>query len=169
MHASILIEGYQKASGFASITREVQRYLEAPGRLRITFVINSPGGETRPARELIDFVTRNHCVSFAKIYRAESAAAFIALSAEQREIVQGGFFRIDLGGTYIPSNMLLTKERIPPSIIDEARVWRATVLDLLKKRGFPQHGKLMAHLLAQNELSLTAEECLEIGFVQAII
>lgn len=169
MHASILIDGYQKAGGFTAITREVQRYLKIHSELHITFVINSSGGETAPARELIELATRYRCGLSAKIYRAESAAAFIALSAEQREIVRDGSFRIDLGGTYIPSNMLLTKERIPPSTIDEARVWRAAVFSLLEKRGFPQQGKLMARLLARNELSLTAEECLEIGLVQTII
>lgn len=170
MHA-ILLDGYLTAKRLSDALREIERYFKEPrgGPLMLTLVLNSQGGETAATRELVTHLAESDCALSAKIYRAESAAAFIALSAETREMVQNGIFRIDLGGQYIASNMLITPERASDQIVAEAREWRAAVFALLKKRGFPNDGELMTRLLAHNELSLTPKECLEIGLVQRII
>lgn len=170
MHA-ILLDGYLTAKRLAEVSREIDHYFNEPrgGPLALTLVLNSQGGETSATRELVTRLAESDCSLSAKIYRAESAAAFIALSAETREMIQNGIFRIDLGGQYIDSNMLVTPERVSDQIVAEAKQWRAAVFALLKKRGFPQNGELMTRLLARNELTLTAEECLKLGIVQRII
>lgn len=168
---AILLDGYLTAKRLAEAAREMGRYFDKPrgGPLALTLVLNSPGGETAAARKLVTLITESDCALSAKIYRAESAAAFIALSAETREMVLDGTFRIDLGGRYIDSNMLVTPERASDQIVEEAREWRAAVFAILKQRGFPQDGELMTRLLARNELTLTPEKCLELGLVQKII
>jgi hypothetical protein len=171
VHASILLDGYLNTKRLADAWREIEGSFACPrdGPLALTLVLNSQGGETEAARKLIERIGKSDCILSAKVYRAESAAAFISLSASKCEIVQDGVFRIDLGGRYIDSNMMLTPEKISEPIIEEARVWRAAVFEILEKRGFPKTGELVTRLLAHNELSLTPKQCLELGLVQKII
>ena len=167
----ILLDGGLTARRLTEAWREAERYFEEPrgGPLALVLVLNSEGGDTVATREFMKRFMESDCTLSAKIYRAESAAAFIALSTAHREIVRDGVFRIHLGGRYIESNMLVTPKRVSDPIVEEAERWRTDVLALLEQCGFPKEGEPWTRLLAHNELALTPARCAELGLVHKII
>ena len=80
-----------------------------------------------------------------------------------------GIFTLNLGSAEIPSNVLLTPEKVPPHIIEEAKRFRKMVFASLTKVGFPDSGPWMEKLLVQNELTLGAIDCLKLGIAERII
>lgn len=167
----ILLDGYLTEKRLKAAWREIDysRTLSGTGPPSLVLVINSAGGEMEAAMETVKRLRVNGDSFAAKIYRAESAAAYLALCANKSEIVREGVFRLDLGGTYIPSNMLVTDEKVAASIVDEAKRWRKAVFTALEKRGFPKTGPLVNRLLTRNELSFTPEQCIRFGLVDRIV
>ena len=166
----LLIDGPLTVERLKTAWREIEKIGKRPkpGMRSVILILNSPGGEMEAALETVKRLDALGCPFTVKIYRAESAATFIALSARKRVIVREGVFRLHLGDALIPSNMLVTTEKVARPIVEEAKRWRAHMFALLEKRGFPQSGPLMNRLLVRNELLLKPEECLKIGLVTDI-
>lgn len=171
MNATILLSGYLTEEKFGEMWRELGIYQKlAPGELpHLHLVIDSTGGVADAALETVRRIQTLGFQCSAKIYRAYSAAAFIALSAGERDMVRSGIIEINLGSAEVDSATLITKEKVPATIIAQARRWRMAMSEVLNKCGFPDDGKYMSRLLAQNRLRLTAEECLALGIVPRII
>ncbi len=87
----------------------------------------------------------------------------------EREIVRDGVFTVNLGSVEIDSGSLITEEKVPKHIIEQAKKWREAVFSVLGKGNFSQQGYLMEKLIAKNNLTLTADECLELKLVHRII
>lgn len=171
MNATILLAGYLTRDRLNEVWREIERYerLKKTGKMHLVLVIASEGGEASETIELIEQIERVGIRTSAKIYRAESAAALIALSAHEREMVRNGVFTITLGSAEIDSGTLITPEKVPPHIIEEAKKFRKKVFERLEHLGVPKDGPLMSKLLTQNHLTLTALECLRLGIINKIV
>ncbi len=174
MNATILLKEYLTKERLEEAWREIERYggiaVEVGEMLDLCLVVDSNGGDTSATLNFTERIAASRGMFFqAKIYRAESAAAFIALRLHNREMVKGGTFTIGLGSAEIDSGVLITEEKVPAHIVEEAKRWRKTVFSLLAKCGFPEKGERMEKLIAQNWLTLTAEECLASGLVHRII
>lgn len=172
MNATILLQGYLTTNKLQEAQREMAFYRKIYGndssKPNLSLVIASEGGVAISALAFSDDMTSLFSTT-AKIYRAESAAALIALSAEKREMVRNGIFTISLGTAEVDSGTLVTPEKVPEQIIEQARLFRKKVFEKLEHSGFPKTGLLMNKLLTQNQLTLTAEECLHLGIVERII
>ncbi len=169
MNTTILLQGYLTKKRLGAIENEMARYVEDGDILCLPiFVITSEGGDTE---ETLAFLTRieRYGGFNAKIYRAESTAALIALSAMEREMVRDGIFIVDLGSAEIDSGTLITPEKVSAHIIEQAKKWRDAVFSALGEYDFSQKDYLMKKLIAQNRLALTPEECLGLGIVQRVI
>src|SRR3989338_5291353 len=168
---TILLKEYLTRERLANAGREIEQYENhrGSGSEEMCLVIDSMGCNAVAAMEFAERIGSGRTRFGAKIYRADSAAALIALAAARREIVAQGILTLNLGSAEIPSNMLLTPEKVPAHIIEEAKRFREKVFALLTKAGFPDSGPLMEKLLVQNELTLGATDCLELGIVERVI
>ena len=168
---AILLKKYLTQERLVNAVREIEQYEDLRGEepAEICLVIDSPGGCAAGAIDFAKIMESGRTRFTAKIYRADSAAALIALAAARREIVADGIFTLNLGSAEIPSNVLLTPEKVPPHIIEEAKRFRKMVFASLTKVGFPDSGPWMEKLLVQNELTLGAIDCLKLGIAERII
>ncbi len=172
MNAIILLQGYLTGERLREIVREIARYKELAAEtetLKLCFAIASHGGEAKEALDFVDWIEKTGLHLTTKIYRAESAAALIAMTAHEREMVRNGIFTINLGSAEINSDTLITPEKVPTSVIEEAQKLRTRTFSAMSQCGIPKTGTYMDTLLAQNQLTLTARECLELGIVSRII
>lgn len=171
MNATILLSGYLTTERLREARRELVRYEEriGDGHSELTLVIASEGGEAEAAIAFGKRVQKSPLYSRAKIYCAKSAGALIAMMTKEREIVRDGVFTVNLGSAEIDSSTLITPEKVPAPIVEQAKRLRATVFDYLHALGFPKEGPYMQKLLTQNRLTLTAEECHTLGLVKRII
>ncbi|GEM_PF-2573498 len=174
MNATILLQGYLTTEKLREAAREMARYRQLyendsnEPRGELSLVIASEGAVATEALALSDDM-KSLFFTTAKIYRAESAAALIALAAEKREMVRNGIFTISLGMAEVDSGTLITPEKVSDQVIEQAKQFRNKVFERLEHLGFPKTGPLMNKLLTQNQLSLTADECLKLGVVERII
>lgn len=135
----------------------------------IVLVINSQGGNGMKALEFIDKISSAGINISAKIYQAASAAALIALSAKNREIVANGLFVIHLGSVEVESCDIDENGQVPKNYKDAADKLKSETLMLAKRAGLPMPSHYLDKLLAHNRLTLTAEECLKLGLVERVI
>lgn len=161
---AILVSGTLNRRSLEKIKREIGGCdADSP----ITLVIDSNGGDTAPALEFLEgmnLVKQTHAVTFeARIYRAYSAAAGIALMADRREIDRDGIFEIHIGSITIESNEISEDNRIAKRLAEPVRKWHKAVMDRLKLVAPQIPPVLMTRLHATNRLRLKPEECVQYG------
>ena len=143
---------------------------QIPTATSLTLVIDSQeGGYTKPACEFVEFLTKlrqQHGVSIkTRIYNAYSAAAGIALVAEERELDSKGALELHIGSLVIESNEVGTDNTISPRLVEYLHRWKNLLyarLDTIKPGLTPQN---LARLNAINHLHLTPDEWLQSGVV----
>ncbi len=169
----VLLKDYLTKERLDEAWWEIERYKKIAEGLgetvNLCLVIDSVGGETEATLKFTERVLASTSLLYAKVYRAESAAALIAMRMHEREIVRDGVFTVNLGSVEIDSGSLITEEKVPKHIIEQAKKWREAVFSVLGKGNFSQQGYLMEKLIAKNNLTLTADECLELKLVHRII
>lgn len=173
MKPIILVSGELTPDKISEMQREMERYcaLCYPNE-KIHLVIDSPGGnsfKTLQFLEQVQAVAKNRLLC-AKIYRAGSSAALIALCAEHREITKGGHLTIHLPSTCeIPFSQLDSEGRVPKETLETGRDIRKKTFELMKKSGIPEEGPHIDHLLGNESVTFDAETCLRFGIVERII
>ena len=160
----VLLRGPITEGSLKETWREVEYYRET-GDCDITLVIDSTGGNSAEALGFIEKIKNSGINISAKIYHAESAAAFIALVANEREIVRNGRLVIHLGSVGVESCDIAEDGTIPKEYRATVKKFRDAVLNAA---ALPP-GSYVDRLLATNWLDLSAEECLRLGIVQRII
>ena len=148
---------------------EIKEY-QARGETEVGLIIRSDGGSGSKALDFADKLRELGVQTWAKIYRAESAAAIIAMAADRREMTKDAVFGVHLGAiAHVETSDLGERGEIPTRLFLEAKRVREGTLALLAKVGLKAPSAVTDILLARNRLTLTAEECLKLGIVERII
>ena len=166
---AVLLSGYLKKSVLKKAVLEIQN---CDPLAQIILVIDSGGGDTAPAFRFVEWMMKfkkeRQLTVVAKVYNAGSAAAGIALAADEREMDRDGIFEIHIGSITIESNEIFEGNRIARRLVEPVRKWQ----DMLHERlavvspGIPAH--LTTKLHATNRLRLSPDECLKYGIVQKL-
>ena len=166
----VLLCGPLTKSNLESAWQEIIAYQEQTngGPQSVTLVINSEGDGYR-ALEFVDRMEKSGITFSAKIYRANSGAALIAMAAKEREMVAGGELEIHLGSVTIEANEIDDTGQVTERLRIFLTAGREKTLALMAKCGFKDQGPHIDTLFATNWLLLTADECLALGIVKRII
>lgn len=173
MKPVILISGELTPERLEEIRREMERYRELcfPGE-EMHLVIDSPGGNSFKTLEFLEHlhaVTKSHELC-AKIYRAGSSAALIALCAHHRDITKDGHLTIHLPIIpELPGSQLDSEGRVPKETLDTVAHIRRKTFELMKQAGVPEEGDHIDYLLGNESVTFDAETCLQFGIVERII
>ena len=167
MQPVVLLSGRLTRKRIDGVKREIAAYRKTHDS-PIVLVIASDGGVVGATLEFIEWLENTQTRFTAKIYQAESAAALIAMAAEERQMVQKGILSVHLGSITVETSDV-PDGRICGKVLADAKKLRARTFALMKKSGFPEQGKIIDKLLAQNRLTLSAEECQELGIVSEVV
>lgn len=173
MKPIILVSGALTPERIDDIRREIERYwtLYYPA-VETHLVIDSPGGNSFKTLALLEHLeavaeTRELC---AKIYRASSSAALIALCAPHREITKDGHLTIHLPVMdEMPMSKLDREGRVPKETLETTEKIRKKTFKLMRKAGIPEEGAHIDHLLGNESVTFDAETCLRFGVVERVI
>lgn len=173
MKPIILISGELAPERLEETRREFERYRElCYPEEEWSIIIDSPGGNSFAALELLGYLektVKSHALC-AKIYRAGSSAALIALCAQHREIVKDGLLTIHLPIiTDLSLSQLDSEGRVPKETLTIAEKIRLKTFELMKGAGIPPEGEHIDHLLGNESVTFDAETCLRFGVVERII
>ena len=168
MQPAILLRGTITEDSLGHVWREIE-YHKGRDESDIVLIIDSHGGNGTKAIEFIEKVKDFGVTISAKIYHAESAAALIALSANKRDIVVDGWLVIHLGSVTVESCDIGYDCVIPRHFKVMTDEIRKMALGLLDEIGALKPSSYVDKLLATNRLTLTAEQCLELGIVDRIV
>ena len=173
MKPIILISGELTPKRLEEIQREMERYKELcfPGE-EMHFVIDSPGGNSFKTLEFLEHLlnTAKSNTLYAKIYRAGSSAALIALCVQNREIAKDGHLTIHLPSiSELSISRLDSEGRVPKETLATGEQIRRKTFELMKQAGIPEEGAHIDHLLGNESVTFDAEACLRFGIVKRII
>lgn len=173
MKPVVLVSGELTPERLDELRREMEQYRDLcfPGE-EMHLVIDSPGGNSLKALEFLGYledIARSRALH-AKIYRAGSAAALIALCARHREIVKSGHLTIHLPViTDLSMSKLDEEGKVPEDTLETARKIRKATFELMKRAGIPEEGEHIDHLLGNESVTFDAETCLKFGIVERVI
>lgn len=173
MKPIILISGELTQERLDEIWREMRRYEELcyPSE-DIHLVIDSPGGNSFKTLEFLDFlqgIAKSHKL-FAKIYRAGSSAALIALCAERRDIAKDGHLTIHMPVIdELSASQLDNEGRVPKETLATIKQIRRKTFEFMKSAGIPKEGEHIDYLLGNESVTFDAETCLRLGIVERVI
>lgn len=173
MKPVVLLSGDLGSQQFDEAWREVETYsrrgLGRRNNNAICLVISSEGGQVQAGLGFIKKMRESALKFEAKIYRASSLAALIALTTQKRTIVKGGELMIHLGILRVEANEIDSCGRVSAQIRDLLTALKTETLALLAEAGFPGNGKPMSDLIITGHLKLDAKKCKELGLVNDVI
>ena len=188
MIPTILIRGEITRESMGEAYDELIDYIAAlsanPGGVAkdLTLVISTYGGdafESTAFRELLMEASALHGIFIrAKIYKAYSAGAEIALVAAYREIVRTGLFGLHLGRFAQPLSRILPTEaynltgeidlQVDEDTVQEMIEFEKSSLAWICQRVPSLPEEKLSKLKSTCYLELTPQECLDYGVVHAI-
>jgi ATP-dependent protease ClpP protease subunit len=167
---TVLLSGHLTEEKLKQAVREIQE--REPPR-QFSLIIDSTGGDMKPTLDFVEFLwasggPKGKLIAGVKIYNAESAAAFIALSVPTyREMRRGTGLGIHRGAVVLEASEFdLEGGKVSNTeTIDRFKKHDAYLKKILDQCGLSTDSKSMAELYGSNWLRLSAKECLERGIV----
>ncbi len=164
---TVLLTGHLTEERLKQAATEIN---ERESRENFSLIIDSRGGDMKPTIEFVEFLWAASCgpksprISGVKIYTAESAAAFIALSIPTyREMQKGSTLGIHRGAVILEASEfdLESGQVSNQETIDRFKQYGTYLSRILEEYDLSSDQKLMSQLYGSNWLRLSAAECLE--------
>lgn len=164
---SVLVEGHLTDSLLEETCREIGDVARA-GMKSCTLIVKSHGGDMVPAMKFVAAARALPLEFDVKVYNAQSAAAFVALSlrhcAEMKRGTVMGFHR---GYLKVEEPDISTSREVPKAMYEALLEYNGE-LDALLERNGVSDPKLLAQFYGGGWMMLSADECLKYGIVQRL-
>lgn len=135
----------------------------------LILVFDSSGGSYWPTFEtLINKIRKASVPTAAKIYRAASAAAMLALATTRREITESGSFALHDGQIEVAASDIFEGRLVTPVLKSLLRMSDLN-RDLMLANKLELTDAMSDRLSATGLLELNPEECMKLGIVSRIV
>lgn len=164
----VLLKGYLSREVLERAYSEISRIILMGGQT-INLVVDSDGGDIRPAVEFVRKVKYRSLQLDVKIYNAQSAAAFlvVALGNSRMEMLGTAELGFHRGSLQIEASDISPDGHIPEEMLKAFREYDEQLSCALKGAGVDDP-KLSAQLYGYGWLTLSANQCLQYGVVQKL-
>lgn len=168
MITSVLLRGYLSKKEFEEAFQEIDRFDLFDDEGECILVVDSDGGDFQPAMEFVGKVRELGTRVLVKVYNAQSAAAFVALSLKHYAEMKGGtVMGFHRGFFKLEAPDISYDGKVPEPKLLALREYNAELEGILSKCGV-KDPKLLAELYGRGWLNLSAELCLELGLVNRL-
>lgn len=166
---SVLLSGRLTEKRLCQAVREIQNITNGSDH-SFNLVIDSDGGDMKPTIDFVEFLWATRHSPAMKIYRAESAAAFIALAVKgQKELQKDASLDIHRGALWIEATEVdLKTGKLNDEMLSRLQQYEVYLKQVLRDVDLLSDSKAMADLYGSGWLRLSADECLKRGIVQEL-
>ncbi|MDO8728286.1 MAG: hypothetical protein Q7K26_00175 [bacterium] len=165
----VLLSGKLSQEVYEEIGRDILRIKNDTSVSQCNLVMQSHGGDIVSALNFVDWAKTLGIKFSAKIYEAQSAAAYVAFSlADEIELKSSAETGFHLGEIPLGVNDILPNGQIPQPMRENVSKYTNAMTNLMRKLGIDTDQFLMAELCGSGWLRLSAKECLERGLVQRL-